>query len=202
MLDKFKKLQFDLEKMTADLHVEKSNAAKNEVIFYFVIKIEKIYLVIFFLPTSKIKTKNAKILLEKQNRELKDKLTELEEIAKGRSKSVIANLEAKVAAVEEQLHLEANEKHRLSREFKKAEKRLREMQAQIEEERKLTETYKEQVEKMQSKLKMNKRFLDENEEEITQLKNKNRKIIRDLEEANEQNEILNRDLATLRQKHR
>ena len=59
-----------------------------------------------------------------------------------------------------------------------------------------------QVEKMQSKLKMNKRFIDENEEEITQLKNKNRKMIRDLEEANEQNEILNRDLATLRQKQR
>ncbi len=55
---------------------------------------------------------------------------------------------------------------------------------------------------MQSKLKMNKRFLDENEEEITQLKNKYRKILRDLEEANEQNEILNRDLATLRQKQR
>ncbi len=83
--------------------------------------------------------------MEKQNREYKDKLTELEEIAKGRSKSVIANLEAKVAAVEEQLHLEANEKHRIAREFKKSEKRLREMQTQIEEERKLTENYKEQV---------------------------------------------------------
>ena len=35
MLDKFKKLQFDLEKMTSDLQAEKSNGTKNEVnIFY------------------------------------------------------------------------------------------------------------------------------------------------------------------------
>ena len=58
------------------------------------------------------------------------------------------------------------------------------------------------VEKMQSKLKTNKRFIDENEEEITQLKNKTRKIQRDLEEANEQNEILNQNLVTLRTKQR
>jgi septal ring factor EnvC (AmiA/AmiB activator) len=69
----------------------------------------------------------------------------LEELAKGRNKTVISNLEAKVAAVEEQLHLEANEKQRISREFKKNEKRLRDLQAQIEEERKQTENYKEQV---------------------------------------------------------
>ena len=55
---------------------------------------------------------------------------------------------------------------------------------------------------MSQKLKTNKRIIDENEEEITQLKNKNRKVVRDLEEANEQNEILNRDLTALRQKQR
>ena len=31
MLEKFKKLQFDLEKMATDLHIEKSNVTKNEV---------------------------------------------------------------------------------------------------------------------------------------------------------------------------
>lgn len=89
--------------------------------------------------------KNAKLLIEKQNRELKDKVAELEETAKGRSKTVISNLEARLAAAEEQLHLEASEKQRISREFKKNEKRLRDLQAQIEEERKQTENYKEQV---------------------------------------------------------
>ena len=117
-LDKLKKLQFDAEKMSNDLHAEKSNLAKAE---------------------------SAKLLLEKQNRELRDKVTELEELAKGRSKVIISNLEAKLASFEEQLHLETNEKNRLSREFKKAEKRVREMQSQIDEERKQAENYKEQV---------------------------------------------------------
>ncbi len=66
-------------------------------------------------------------------------------MVKGRNKSIISNLEAKIAAVEEQLHLESNEKQRITREFKKTEKRLRDFQSQIEEERKLTENYKEQV---------------------------------------------------------
>jgi chromosome segregation ATPase len=58
------------------------------------------------------------------------------------------------------------------------------------------------VEKMQSRLKTNKRLIDENEEEITQLKNRNRKLLRDIEELNEQNEMVNRELGLLRQKQR
>jgi chromosome segregation ATPase len=156
---------------------------------------------LFFFFVS-IKIKNAKIILEKQNRELRDKLLEMEEVQKGRSKIVVNNLEAKLSAIEEQLHLEANEKQRLAREFKKSEKRFRELQAQNEEERKLTETYKDQLDKMQNKLKNNKRFIEENEEEITQLKNKNRKVARDIEELTEQNEMLNREISALRQKQR
>lgn len=173
-IDKLKKQQFDIEKLTTDLHIEKANFTKSE---------------------------SAKLLLEKQIRELRDKVTELEEVAKGRSKAIISNLEAKLASFEEQLHLESNEKNRISREFKKSEKRLREMQSQTEEERKLAENYKEQLEKMQAKLKANKRVIDENEEEVTQLKNKNRKIARDIDELNEQNEILNREISVLKQKH-
>ncbi len=55
---------------------------------------------------------------------------------------------------------------------------------------------------MQAKLKSNKRIIDENEEEVTQLKNKNRKIARDIDELNEQNEQLNREIALLKQKQR
>ena len=64
------------------------------------------------------------------------------------------------------------------------------------------QSYFLQIEKMQAKLKTNKRVIDENEEEITQLKNKNRKITRDIDELNEQNEMLNLEIAQLRQKQR
>ena len=93
------------------------------------------------------KAENAKVLLEKQNRELREKLIELEEVTKGRTKTLITNLEIKLASVEDQLHLETNEKQRALREFKKSEKRSREMQSQIEEERKQVENYREQVNK-------------------------------------------------------
>jgi myosin heavy chain 9/10/11/14 len=61
---------------------------------------------------------------------------------------------------------------------------------------------KNKVEKMQAKLKTNKRVIEEYEEEVTQLKNKNRKIARDIDELTEQNEILNREITTLRQRQR
>ena len=118
MIEKLKKMQSDMEKLAIDLNAEKSNATKAE---------------------------NAKLALEKQNRELREKVLELEEASKGRSKTAIASLETKLTAMEEQLHLEVNEKQRISREFKKSEKRLRELQNQVEEERKQTENYREQV---------------------------------------------------------
>jgi FtsZ-binding cell division protein ZapB len=55
---------------------------------------------------------------------------------------------------------------------------------------------------MQAKLKSNKRIIDDNEEEVNQLKNKNRKIAREIDELNEQNEALNREIALLKQKQR
>lgn len=137
--EKLRKVQSDYEKLMADLHLEKSNVAKAEVDWTREDKDRR------WDINRLVSLKNAKLLIEKQNRELKDKVAELEETAKGRSKTVISNLEARLAAAEEQLHLEAAEKQRISREFKKNEKRLRDLQAQIEEERKQTENYKEQV---------------------------------------------------------
>ena len=118
VLEKYKRIQMDLDKMTSDLHSEKSNAAKSE---------------------------NARVLIEKQNRELRDKLAELEELAKGRSKSAVNNLEAKLAALENQLQVESHERQNATRLFKKAEKRIRELQTQIEEEHKNGDGFKEQV---------------------------------------------------------
>jgi myosin protein heavy chain len=108
----------DLDKMTSDLHSEKSNALKSE---------------------------NARVLIEKQNRELRDKLAELEELAKGRSKSAVTNLEAKIAALDNQLQVESHERQNATRLFKKSEQRVRALQTQIEEEHKNGDGLKEQV---------------------------------------------------------
>ena len=51
---------------------------------------------------------------------------------------------------------------------------------------------------MQNKLRTNKRTIEENEEEVTRLRNKTRNMQRDQDELNEQIEMLNREIATLR----
>ena len=53
------------------------------------------------------KLENGRLLLERQNKEMKAKLQELEVQMKTRSKATIASLESKVSNLEEQLDVEA-----------------------------------------------------------------------------------------------
>lgn len=65
--------------MNADLNAERSNAQKNE---------------------------NARQQMERQNKELKLKLQEMESAVKSKYKATITALEAKIAQLEEQLDME------------------------------------------------------------------------------------------------
>ncbi len=53
------------------------------------------------------KLENARMVMERQNKELKAKLAELEDQMKTRSKATIASLESKITNLEEQLEVEA-----------------------------------------------------------------------------------------------
>jgi len=53
------------------------------------------------------KLENSRMLLERQNKELKAKLTELETSQRAKAKATIAALESKIANLEEQLAAEA-----------------------------------------------------------------------------------------------
>ena len=53
------------------------------------------------------KLESTKMQLERQNKEMKMKLQEMEEQMKGRSKATIASLESKIANLEDQLDVEA-----------------------------------------------------------------------------------------------
>ena len=69
----------------------------------------------------------------------------MEEAAKGKSKTMITTLEAKIAGLEEKINIESTEKQRVSREFKRNEKRINELLGQIEDEKKKIEGFKDQV---------------------------------------------------------
>ncbi len=53
------------------------------------------------------KLENSRLIIERQNKELKAKLAEMEAQMKTRSKATIASLESKIGNLEEQLEVEA-----------------------------------------------------------------------------------------------
>jgi myosin protein heavy chain len=79
MADRARKNQLQAEQLTTELAVERTNSQKQE---------------------------NARMQLERQNRDMKAKLSELESQMKTRSKATIASLESKIRNVEDQLESE------------------------------------------------------------------------------------------------
>lgn len=175
MADRARKSQLSAEQLATELAAERTNSQKQE---------------------------SARMQLERQNREMKAKLAELEEQMKTRSKSVIAALESKIKNLEEQLDAESRERQALSRLSRKAEKKMKEFILQAEDERRHADQYKEQVDKVNSRVKALKRQLDESEEECTRINAQKRKIQRDFEEVTEQAEALQRENEALKSKMR
>ena len=56
------------------------------------------------------KLENSRMVMERQNKELKAKLSEMEDQMKTRSRATIASLESKISNLEEQLEVEARYK--------------------------------------------------------------------------------------------
>jgi len=173
MQDKVKRANLQLEQMNTDLVAERS-AVQN--------------------------LDNARMTLERQNKDLMSKLADMESSLRSRSKNTIATLEQKVANLEIQLDEEAKERQQLTKASRRNDKKTKDLLMQIEEERAHTESYKQQVEKANQRVKNMKRQLDESEEEVTRLNANKRKIQRDLDENMEQLEISQREVGQLRQR--
>lgn len=79
-LDKYRKANLQAEQLTAELAAERSTSQKFE---------------------------NQRMMLERQNKELKQKVQELETAQRIKTKATIASLESKISNLEEQLDVEA-----------------------------------------------------------------------------------------------
>ncbi|XP_064179509.1 myosin-10-like [Anguilla rostrata] len=148
------------------------------------------------------KSENARQQLERQNKELKLKLQELEGSVKSKFKVTIAALEAKILQLEEQLEQEAKERAAANKIVRRTEKKLKEVFMQVEDERRHADQYKEQMEKANSRMKQLKRQLEEAEEEATRANANRRKLQRELEDATEASEGLSREVHTLKNRLR
>ncbi|KTF79513.1 hypothetical protein cypCar_00035538 [Cyprinus carpio] len=144
----------------------------------------------------------ARSQMERQNKELKLKLTELEGTVKSKYKATIAALEAKIIQLEEQLDVETKERQQASKLVRRTEKKLKEVILQVDDERRNTEQFKDQSEKLNSRMKQLKRQLEEAEEEAQRANANRRKLQRELEDATESADAMNREVSSLKSKLR
>ncbi|CAM4621116.1 unnamed protein product [Leuciscus chuanchicus] len=152
--------------------------------------------------TTSQKNESAKQLMERQNKELKAKLLEMENQVKSKFKSSITALEAKVAQLEEQLEQESREKQNTAKAVRQKDKKLKDFMTQVEDERKQAEQYKDQADKANARVKQLKRQLEESEEESQRITAARRKLQRELDEATETNDAMSREVNTLKSKLR
>ncbi|XP_049817618.1 myosin heavy chain, non-muscle isoform X2 [Aethina tumida] len=175
LADRVRKAQLTIEQLTSELANERSASQKHE---------------------------SGRLLLERQNKELKAKLTELETAQRTKTKATIAALESKIANLEEQLEVEAKERLAQQKTNRKLDKKVKELVMQLEDERRHADQYKEQVEKANQRVKGLKRQLDEAEEEISREKAQKRKAQRECEDMLEAHESMSREISTLKSKLR
>uniref|UniRef100_A0A671R4A9 Myosin, heavy chain 11a, smooth muscle n=1 Tax=Sinocyclocheilus anshuiensis TaxID=1608454 RepID=A0A671R4A9_9TELE len=171
--DKLRKSVQQVDQLTNELQAERTTSQKNE---------------------------SARQLMERQNKELKAKLQEMENQVKSKFKSSIAALEAKMAQLEEQL--EQEKKQNTAKAVRQKDKKLKDLMIQVEDERKQAEQYKDQADKANARVKQLKRQLEESEEESQRITAARRKLQRELDEATEANDAMSREVTSLKSKLR
>ncbi|XP_005732096.1 myosin-10 isoform X6 [Pundamilia nyererei] len=144
------------------------------------------------------KAEAAREQLEKQNKELKTRLGEMEGAVRGKHRMSVAALEAKIETMEEQLEQERQERAIANKLMRKTEKKLKEVMMQAEDERRHADQYREQLDKSMVRLKQLKRQLEEVEEENSRSSAQKRKLQRELEELTDSSQTMNREISSLR----
>ncbi|KAH9489592.1 hypothetical protein Btru_037584 [Bulinus truncatus] len=199
LLDEKRRLEARITELEDELEEEHTNSElANDKARKALLQMEQLATDLTSERTVSQKLENQRLALERQNKEMRDKLQELEGQNRARTKATIAALESKVANLEEQLDQEAKERASLARSNRKMEKRLKELMLQVEDERRSADQYKDQVDKVNNRVKALKRQLDEAEEEIARSSGQKRKLQRELDEQMEANEAMTREMSTLR----
>ncbi|XP_054903438.1 myosin-10 isoform X5 [Poeciliopsis prolifica] len=144
------------------------------------------------------KAESSREQLEKQNKELRARLEELEGAVRGKHKLSVAALEAKIETMEEQLEQERQERAIANKLTRKTEKKLKEAMMQADDERRHADQYREQLDKSMVRLKQLKRQLEEVEEENSRSNAQKRKLQRELEELTDSSQTMTREISSLR----
>ncbi|KAM9404770.1 cingulin isoform 2-T2 [Salvelinus alpinus] len=123
--------------------------------------------------------------LERHMKELKTRVSDME--GQSRSSVGVAQLESKVHELEERLHSEDREKNSMLSSQRRLEKKLKELNFTLEEER---HQHTEQRDQLSLRVKALKRQVDEGETEVERMEGLRRKAQREMEEQMELKEAL------------
>uniref|UniRef100_A0A8C1YIG5 Myosin tail domain-containing protein n=1 Tax=Cyprinus carpio TaxID=7962 RepID=A0A8C1YIG5_CYPCA len=136
-----------------------------------------------------------KIRLERQNKDLRGRVAQLEGSQRIGQDAVVSKLQQHLQELEERLLGEEREKSELQQMSRRLERRMKELTLHLEEEKL---SLQDQRDQLALRLKTLKRQLDEAEEEIERLENSRKKLQRDVEEQQELNDQLKTEICGLR----
>ncbi|XP_068432308.1 cingulin isoform X2 [Clinocottus analis] len=125
-----------------------------------------------------------KSALERQIKDLKTRMVDME--GHTRPSPALNLLENKIQELEERLHSEEREKASVLASQRRMERKLKELNATLDQERNV---HVEQRDQLSLRVKALKRQLDESEGEVERLEGVRRKVLRDLEEQQELQEV-------------
>ncbi|XP_073688482.1 cingulin-like protein 1 [Garra rufa] len=136
-----------------------------------------------------------KIRLERQNKDLRGRVSQLEGCQRVGQDAVVSKLQLHAQDLEERLLEEEKEKSDLQQLNRRLERRMKELTLHLEEEKL---SLQDQRDQLALRLKTLKRQLDEAEEEIERLENSRKKLQRDVEEQQEISDQLKTEICGLR----
>nr|XP_043908851.1 cingulin isoform X2 [Solea senegalensis] len=126
-----------------------------------------------------------KSAFERQVKELRSRVADME--GQTRPSAGITLLESKIQELEERLRSEEREKATIQAAHRRNERKLKELNATLDQER---SQHVEQRDQLSLRVKALKRQVDESELEVERLEGVRRKVLRDLEEQQELQEVL------------
>ncbi|KAM6910357.1 cingulin isoform 2-T2 [Xenentodon cancila] len=123
--------------------------------------------------------------MERHLKELRSRVAEME--CQSRSSAGVSQLENKIQELEERLHMEEREKNSVLASQRRLERKLKELNMMLDEER---QAHTEQKDQLSLRVKALKRQVDEGETELERIETLRRKAQRDMEEQMELKEAL------------
>ncbi|OCT89549.1 cingulin-like 1 L homeolog isoform X1 [Xenopus laevis] len=185
MEDKISQLEMELdeEKNNSDLLLERVTRCREQI--------EQTRSELFQERATKQDLECDKISLDRQNKDLKSRIVHLENSHRSNKEGLVAQMETRIAELEERLEYEERDRASLQLNNRRLERKVKELMMQVDDEH-LTLT--DQKDQLSLRLKSMKRQVEEAEEEIDRLESAKKKLQRDLEEQTDLNDQLQAQL--------